>query len=143
MKNFTNFRYQLKEDRSIFDLFIEEIANTSGGLAVPASDTNGDFDDLAGNDKPLRKKKFRRKELEKYEGKVFRVSNEMFQKMKEGKIRGARWTRYIEEDSELGLDIKKFSLRNPSHPVVIQNEETGELVFLRRRQTDGRLRHNK
>ena len=42
-----------------------------------------------------------------------------------------------------GMEIKKYSLRNPSKPVVIRNEETGEVVFLRRRQNDGRLRHNK
>jgi len=144
MKNFTDFKAKIHQDKQVFDLFFEEIANTSGGLATTTTtDSAGEFNDLKGIDKPLRKKKFRRKELDKYEGKVFKVSNEMFERMKEGKIRKARWNRYIDEDSELGVDIKKYSLRNPSQPVVIQNEETGEIVFLRRRQNDGRLRHNK
>lgn len=141
MKEYIDFRNKITEDSLLFDFVFEEIANTSGGLATTSSDSNGSFDDVVGIDKKLGKKK--KRELEKYEGKVFSVSNEMFEKMKEGKIRGARWTRYIDEDSDLGMDIKKFSLRNPGKPVVIRNEETGELVFLRRRQTDGRLRHNK
>ena len=129
-------------DNFRFKILIEEIANVSGAFSTGSANTNGKYNTIAGKDIKLGKLR-RRNELEKYEGKVFTVSNEMFDRMKEGKIRGSRWTKYIDETSELGLDIKKFSLRNPSQPVVIRNEETGELVFLRRRQTDGRLRHNK
>lgn len=126
-----------------FKQFKEEITN-SGGASISQGgvNTDGSFDKVAGIDKPLPKKK-KKKELDKYEGKSFSVSAEEFEILKAGKVRGARWNRYIDEDSELGTEIKKYSLRNPSKPVVIKNEETGEVVFLRRRQNDGRLRHNK
>lgn len=136
MKSFKDFK----------NMIIETIANAGGasiaqgGVGVPSP---GSFSGVAGMDKPLPKKKKKRKELESYNGKAFSVSAEEFETLKAGKIRGARWNKYIDEDSELGLEIKKYSLRNPSKPVVIRNEETGEVVFLRRRQNDGRLRHNK
>lgn len=130
-------------DNFRFKILVEEIANVTGAMSTGSANTDGKFNTIAGKDIKLGKKIRRRRELDKYEGKVFSVSNEMFEKMKEGKIRGERWNRYIDEDSETGFEIKKYSLRNPRQPVVIRNEETGELVFLRRRQTDGRLRHNK
>jgi len=133
MKSFSEFK------RLVF----ETIANAGGAsIAQGGVDTNGSFDKVAGMDKPLPKRK-KKKELESYQGKSFSVSAEEFETLKAGKVRGARWNKYIDENSELGTEIKKFSLRNPSKPVVIRNEETGEVVFLRRRQNDGRLRHNK
>ena len=143
MKPFGKFREELQENS--FQLyFVEEAPANSGGASIAQGgvNTSGSFDKVAGIDKPLPKKK-RKKELESYDGKAFSVSAEEFETLKAGKIRGARWNKYIDEDSELGREIKKYSLRNPSKPVVIRNEETGEVVFLRRRQNDGRLRHNK
>lgn len=130
-------------DNFRFKIVVEEIANVTGAMSSGSSDTSGNFNTIAGKDTKLFKKIKRRKELEKYEGKVFSVSSELFEKLKNGKIRGERWNRYVDESSDLGRDIKTFSLRNPRLPVVIRNEETNELVFLRRKQTDGRLRHNK
>jgi len=133
MKTFTEFR----------KIVLETIANAGGAsIAQGGVDTNGSFDKVAGMDKPLFRRK-KKKELESYRGKTFSVSAEEFETLRAGKVRGARWNKYIDEDSELGMEIKKYSLRNPSKPVVIRNEETGEVVFLRRRQNDGRLRHNK
>jgi hypothetical protein len=145
MKSFEEFKQQTDTQAGVFDLyFTEEAPANAGGASIAQGgvDTNGSFDKVAGQDKPLPKKK-RKKELEEYQGRAFSVSAEEFETLKAGKIRGARWNKYIDEDSELGLQIKKYSLRNPSKPVVIRNEETGEVVFLRRRQNDGRLRHNK
>ena len=144
MKSFQEFKENTHERSGILELyFAEEAPANAGGASISQGgvDTNGSFDKVAGLDKPLHKKK--KKELDKYEGKAFSVSAEEFETLKAGKVRGARWNKYIDEDSELGLEIKKYSLRNPSKPVVIRNEETGEVVFLRRRQNDGRLRHNK
>lgn len=147
MKIFKDFIRTLQDHRDEYELhFSEEIVNVSGDLAVASKGTpSGSYSTISGPDPILKKKIFRRcgKELKKYEGKVFSVSNEQFEKLKDGKIRGDRWNKYIDEDSELGTEMKTFSLRNPSKPVVVRNEETGELVFLRRRQTDGRLGHNK
>ncbi len=145
MKTFEAFNKNLIGTGEVFDLYFTEDApaNAGGpGISQGGVNTDGSFDKVAGLDKPLPKKK-RKSELEKYQGKAFSVSAEEFEILKAGKVRGARWNKYIDEDSELGMDIKKYSLRNPSKPVVIRNEETGEVVFLRRRQNDGRLRHNK
>lgn len=147
MKKFQDFIETLQEHRNAFELFfVEEIANVSGDLAVANKTTpSGSFSTISGPDKKLSKKILRRgvRELKKYEGKVFMVSAEEFEKLKDGKIRGERWNKYIDEDSDLGNEIKSYSLRNPTKPVVVKNEETGEMVFLRRKQTDGRLRHNR
>ena len=135
MKSFENFKQETQERSAVLDLyFTEEAPANAGGASISQGgvDTNGSLP-----------KKKRKKELEEYQGKSFSVSAKQFENLKAGKIRGARWNKYIDENSELGTEIKKFSLRNPSKPVVIRNEETGEVVFLRRRQNDGRLRHNK
>jgi len=133
MRTFAEFR----------KIVMETITNSGGAsIAQGGVDTNGSFNKVAGMDKPLFRRK-KKKELESYRGKTFSVSAEEFETLRAGKVRGARWNKYIDEDSELGMEIKKYSLRNPSKPVVIRNEETGEVVFLRRRQNDGRLRHNK
>ena len=124
MRTFTEIKVHLAYER-----MLGEMANVSGAIA--------------GKDTPLSFKRRGKRELEKYTGKVFKVTKETFDKMKDGKIRGDRWSRYIDETSETGLGIKKFSLRNPSKPVVIEDEETGERIFFRRKQTDKRLRHNK
>jgi len=145
MKSFEEFKQNTQERSGVLELyFTEEAPANAGGASIAQGgvDTNGSFDKVAGIDKPLPKKK-KKKELDNYEGRSFSVSAEEIETLKAGKIRGARWNKYIDEDSELGLEIKKYSLKNPSKPVVIRNEETGEVVFLRRRQNDGRLRHNK
>jgi hypothetical protein len=145
MKSFEDFKTKTQALSGIFELyFVEDAPVNAGGASISQGgvNTNGSFDKVAGVDKPLPKRK-KKKELESYQGKTFSVSAEEFETLKAGKIRGARWNKYIDENSELGMEIKKYSLRNPSKPVVIRNEETGEVVFLRRRQNDGRLRHNK
>jgi hypothetical protein len=145
MKSFNIFKQDLIGTTEVFDLyFVEDAPANAGGASISQGgvNTNGSFNKVAGIDKPLPKRK-KKKELESYQGKSFSVSAEEFETLKAGKVRGARWNKYIDEDSELGMEIKKYSLRNPSKPVVIKNEETGEVVFLRRKQNDGRLRHNK
>ena len=145
MKSFEDFKTETQALTGIFELyFVEDAPVNAGGASISQGgvNTDGSFDKVAGIDKPLPKRK-KKKELESYQGKTFSVSAEEFETLRAGKVRGARWNKYIDEDSELGMEIKKYSLRNPSKPVVIRNEETGEVVFLRRRQNDGRLRHNK
>ena len=145
MKSFEEFKQNTQERSGVLELyFAEEAPANAGGASISQGgvNTSGSFNKVAGIDKPLPKRK-KKKELESYQGKSFSVSAEEFETLKAGKVRGARWNKYIDEDSELGMEIKKYSLRNPSKPVVIRNEETGEVVFLRRKQNDGRLRHNK
>ena len=39
--------------------------------------------------------------------------------------------------------IKNYSMRNPRSPVVIRNEEDGDMAIMRRRTNDARLKHNR
>ena len=39
--------------------------------------------------------------------------------------------------------IKDYSMRNPRSPVVIRNEEDGDMAIMRRRTNDARLKHNR
>ena len=86
-----------------------------------------------------------KRELKNYKGKKFKVSPHIFRRFEEGHARYNRWDSYIEEedDSPIIDSIKKYSLRNPTKPVVIENCESGEVVILRRRTNDARLKHNR
>lgn len=146
MKSYEDIMKDIKERansprRYLFHHELEEITNVSGDLAKSnKTSTSGSFSDVSGPDTPKSK---RRKELELYAGKIFTVSKEQFEKLRAGKVRGSRWNKLIDEDSEIGAEIKRFSLRNPSRPVVVKNGQTGETLFLRRKWTDQRLRHNR
>lgn len=131
----------MKTFRDIF----ENIANVSGELSTSSKTSGaGSFSTVSGPDGPTLQKR-RRKELDLYKGKVFTVSKEQFEKFKSvgTKIRGNRWRTYMDEDSDLAREIKGYSIRNPTKPVVIKNGETGETMFVRRRWSDNRLRHNR
>ena len=119
-----------------------EEANVTFGNA-PAADTDGSFDKVAGYDLPLFKKN--KKELKKYRGKVFEVPSHIFRRLKEGHPRYTRWADYIHEEDDANFInlIKDYSMRNPRSPVVIRNEEDGDMAIMRRRTNDARLKHNR
>ena len=121
---------------------IYEEANVTFGNA-PAADTDGSFDKVAGYDLPLFKKN--KKELKKYKGKVFEVPSHIFRRLKEGHPRYTRWADYIHEEDDANFInlIKDYSMRNPRSPVVIRNEEDGDMAIMRRRTNDARLIHNR
>jgi hypothetical protein len=90
-----------------------------------------------------KKKKKRCGEFDKYiESQIFTVSGEDFNRCSKGRRKNERWNKFFARESEQGTIIKKYSLRNPNAPIIIKNEETGDLIFLRRRLNDQRLRHN-
>jgi len=124
-----------------YSVVYEEVNVTSGN--APAANTDGSFDKVAGYDLPLFKKN--KKELKKYKGKVFEVPSHIFRRLKEGHPRYSRWADYIhEEDDANFIDIiKNYSMRNPRSPVVIRNEEDGDMAIMRRRTNDARLKHNR
>ena len=120
---------------------LEEANVTFGGST--SSDTDGSFDKVAGYDLPLFKKN--KKELKKYKGKVFEVPSHIFRRLKEGHPRYSRWSDYIHEEDDANFidSIKIYSMRNPRSPVVIRNEEDGDMAIMRRRTNDARLKHNR
>ena len=121
---------------------IYEEANVTFGNA-PAADTDGSFDKVAGYDLPLFKKN--KKELKNYRGKVFEVPSHIFRRLKEGHPRYSRWSDYIHEEDDANFInlIKDYPMRNPRSPVVIRNEEDGDMAIMRRRTNDARLKHNR
>jgi len=108
------------------------------------TNTSGSFDTVAGMDKRLGKKRNKR-ELDKFNGRTFDLTPDMFRRMKEGKERYSRWSQFIEEEEDGPVidQIRSFSLRNPTSPVVIRDTESGEKAILRRKTNDSRLRHNR
>ena len=108
------------------------------------TNTSGSFDTVAGMDKRLGKKRNKR-ELDKFNGKTFDLTPDMFRRMKEGKERYSRWSQFIEEEEDGPVidQIRSYSLRNPTSPVVIRDTESGEKAILRRKTNDSRLRHNR
>jgi hypothetical protein len=76
--------------------------------------------------------------VSEYRGtKVFQISAEEF----EATTNRRKYQRWTESDSFVA--IKRYSHKNPGKPVIIQNEDTGEMKLVRRRMNDGRLRHNR
>jgi hypothetical protein len=105
--------------------------------------TDGSFDKVSARDMMLFGKN--KKELKNYKGKKFKVSPDIFRRFEEGYARYNRWDKFIEEedDSPIVDAIKKYSLQNPKKPVVIENNDDGEVIILRRRTNDARLKHNR
>ena len=124
-------------------IVIHEEANVA---PVP---TKGQFSNSSASDKVTSRDTLlfgkNKKEIKNYKGKKFKVSPHIFRRFEEGHARYNRWDSYIEEedDSPIIDSIKKYSLRNPTKPVVIENCESGEVVILRRRTNDARLKHNR
>ncbi len=74
---------------------------------------------------------------------VFKVSEQEFGNCKSRRRKGDKWGKYFDGESPNLESIRKYSLKNPNRPLVIQNEVTGQMSIFRRRLNDGRLKHNK
>lgn len=61
---------------------------------------------------------------------VFNVDSGTFNKAKYGKKRFDRYNKYV-GDAELGDHIREYGRRNPKMPVILKDEKTGQLCFLR------------
>ena len=81
--------------------------------------------------------------VSEYRGvKVFQLPAEEFD-VATKRRKGDRWSSTLGEKSKGLGAIRAYSLRNPGKPVIVQNEETGEMKMLRRRLNDQRLKHNR
>jgi len=139
--NFEDFRRKIV---LFFEGKDEELEEDTPTMSV----SGGGIDGVSDNNPPAPLKKPRRlspEELEKMLGKgvkSFTVSKEEYEKFSDrAKRKNERWKRFFEEDSESGSSIKKYSIRNPSKPIIIQNED-GDAMILRRPMGDKRLHHH-
>lgn len=93
-----------------------------------AATTTGD---VALRDMPLGKKKKKQYETETFAGnQVFVVDQERFANARLGKKQFSRWSKYVGED-ELGLAIREYGIKNPKAPIVLKNDTTGAMIYLR------------
>jgi len=95
-----------------------------------------------GEDPPIRVKK---KKIYELMGRytVFEVSPQEFEKCSCAKRKYEKWSKYFEEDSETGNEIRRYSFNNPEKGIILRNSETGQTMMFRRRWSDQRLAHNK
>ena len=122
----------------------EEIANVQANIAGARDGDMPPVSKKAQKRHVARNQKKRKKELEKYSGsKVFEVSSEEFASCMKGRKKHERWNKFFNAESQIGKNIKAYSLRNPNSPIIIKDSKTGDMMFLRRRLNDMRLRHNR
>lgn len=62
---------------------------------------------------------------------VFRVSHNVFHECRMGKYRYHRWQKYVGED-EIGCDIRDYGLANRDKDIIVQDEVTEAMVYLRK-----------
>lgn len=92
----------------------EDIANVTGGIAG-----------LDGN--PPANKSFLRRFAK---NDVFVVDTERFNKARIGKKKYVRYEKYVGKD-EVGDAIRVYGRKYPKKPIILQDEKTGSMIFLR------------
>ena len=87
---------------------------------------------IAGFDPLMMKGKvLRRKPPAMFGGKaVFKVPSDRFQKSLLGKKKFEHYTSYVGRD-EIGEEIRAYIRENPDAPVILEDEKTGAMVFLK------------
>lgn len=85
---------------------------------------------IAGRDTMLIPKMLKRKPPKMFGGKaVFTVPSDSFHKARLGKAYRKRYKSYV--NGELGEDIRQYALENPNDPIILEDEKTGAMVFLK------------
>ncbi len=62
--------------------------------------------------------------------KIFSVDNATFLSAKEGKGRYERYNKYV-GNAKLGENIRNYAIANPKMPIILKDEKTGSLCFLK------------
>ena len=95
------------------------------GEGAPANNIGSGH--VAGYDPMLGKKILRRK----FAGEeVFVVDEERFHNARLGKKKYAKYEDYVGKD-ELGEAIRLYGRKNQGRPIILQNENTGAMMYLR------------
>jgi hypothetical protein len=88
----------------------EEMVTTSGVAGL-------------GDNPPVRMGKFANND-------VFIVGNEVIRRSRLGKKKYTRYEKYVGNDS-IGNAIREFGRKYPKKPIILQDDKTGEMIFLR------------
>jgi len=95
----------------------------------PLNTASGDAIAGLGDEPPVRKKKKRKK----FAGAdVFPVKEEEYMKCFNGRNKHERWSRKFDMSKLENIELRTFAQRNPGKSIVLQNERTGEMIYLRR-----------
>lgn len=74
-----------------------------------------------------------KKKRKKFAGhEVFEVNSDEYNKCFHGRTKYERWSRKFDMTNLENTEIRKYAHRHPTKPIIIQNEHTGEMMFLRR-----------
>tara|TARA_R100001082_G_scaffold111104_1_gene93382 strand:+ start:750 stop:1094 length:345 start_codon:yes stop_codon:yes gene_type:complete len=77
---------------------------------------------------PVKKKK-----RKKFAGsEVFEVTEDEYMKCMHGRNKHERWSRKFDMGKLENVELRKFAQRHPGKSIVLQNERTGEMIYLRR-----------
>ena len=115
----------LREDYLI-EIHKEEIGLTAGSGAIASIGIGPDGEPPGIT--AAQKKKKKRKRFAGAE--VFEVNTDIFMKARWGKKKYARYEYYVGND-EIGEEIRQYGRANPSKPIVIQDNSTGAMLYLR------------
>ena len=119
-----------------FKNFLNEDAASAGpapansmGAGIDGLPTKVD-DGITGFDKVMTGQPLRRKPPAMFGGKaVFKVSSDSFHKARLGKQYRKHYKSYV--SGELGEEIRQYAIENPNAPIILEDEVTGAMVFLR------------
>ena len=103
----------------------ESLAMSVGGGAVAGMPTASPPEQAPVFSPPLmlRRKKFAGKQ-------VFVVNSDSFHKAKLGKKKFEHYSSYVGRD-EVGQEIREYARQNPDEPIILEDELTGAMVYLR------------
>ena len=86
---------------------------------------------IAGYDKLVTKTPLRRKPPAMFGGKaVFKLPSDRFYKARLGKRKFEHYASYVGRD-EIGNEIREYIKENPNAPVIIEDELTGAMFYLK------------
>ena len=114
---------------------IEEDAVGGAGTAVsmgagPQGLVSAQGKSIAGFD-PVMGKMLRRKPPKLFGGKaVFRVNSEAYHRAIMGKKKYKHYASYVGKD-EIGEEIRQYAAQNPDEPIILEDERTGAMVYLK------------
>jgi hypothetical protein len=69
--------------------------------------------------------------VRKKKEKIFRVKHDIYEKCRFGKVKQHTYARYVGED-ESGEAIREFGRNNPEYDIIIQHEESGGMMYLKK-----------
>ena len=95
----------------------------------PLNTASGDAIAGLGDEPPVRKKKKRKK----FAGAdVFPVTEDEYMNCVQGRAKYERWSRKFDMSKLENAELRNFAHRYPRKSIVLQNERTGEMIYLRR-----------